>query len=223
MLQTVWKWLSRVLGVDREGDRPIQPNRLLPNTTQQTSVEHRDGVHLTHADSSNGDREHASHLSESTESRLPTHSSAHQSGSQHDGQTKLTAQFNADERATDMALGAVGLESVQTGSPSVWAASVTPELLKRCGAQESRIESLKQQLKELRPTAAIGEAWLRKGQAYGAPFSAASEQTNQFHLTQPALASNREEPLTLQQQIVLHDEIITGLEQEVQEARRLST
>ncbi|MGJ3246722.1 MAG: hypothetical protein ACFE0I_11665 [Elainellaceae cyanobacterium] len=254
MLQIVWKWLNRVLGVDRGGDRPTQSDRLLSETTQQTPAEHNDGVHLSHANSSDGDRGGASHLSNTqaqhsqakhladeaqllspprkfpssqktkpTESRPLPQSSAQQSGNQHDGQTKLPAQLDADERATDIASNVARLEAIQENPPSGWAADATPELLKRYNAQESRIDALRQQLKELRPTAAIGEAWLRRGQLSSASRFFTSDQASQSHVPPSVSASNRAEPTSLQEQIIVQDNIIAGLEQDIQEARRLST
>ncbi|MGJ3251517.1 MAG: hypothetical protein ACFE0J_10355 [Elainellaceae cyanobacterium] len=248
VLQTVWKWLNRVLGLHREGDRSMHSNRLLPDTTQQRISEHDkpergesllsdahssersqgDANRNSQADHSTGEAQISRPQKESlglqaaepTQSAQPPQSSVQQSAHLDDGQKR--SDPDADEPANKLSngvfvgarLGAVQ-EDISAGAPS--------ELLRRCNEQEARINSLRQQLKELRPTATIGEAWLKRGQASAASSFTLSNQANQSHHTRPDLASDREQPLNLQDRLIWQNEIIAGLEHDVKETRRLST
>lgn len=222
MLQTVWKWLSRVLGVHREGDRSMHSNRLLPDTTQQKISEHDTSEHDTSEHNKPGLDEESLFSNAAPSERSQGHADR---TSQADYSAE-EAQISRPQKESLSLQAAETTESAQLPQSeeiSAGAAEPPPELLRRCNEQEARIDSLRQQLKELRPTATIGEAWLKRGQASAASSFIFSNQASQSHHVRPDLASSREHPLNLQDRLIRQDEIIAGLEHDVKEAQRLST
>ncbi|MBE9126416.1 phycobilisome rod-core linker polypeptide [Coleofasciculus sp. LEGE 07092] len=132
--------------------------------------------------------------------------------------TSVTLRREDPDRIQKLVAAAV--QRTKSTAPSY--TRIDPTLERQCQEQAELIKKLQQQLAQLRPTAALGEAWTNKWQSYSPPTTPESSMALGTPAQNPATPGQSVSYIEWQQLAQKQTETIAALQQQIAQARSLA-